>query len=80
MNYYVKELADKKAILVAEDGYELEVFPSVKVAIDACCRECLVRPLWVESYDSDMESRSPDFDMGYIKDNDMDFSDLLLVY
>ena len=79
MNYYVKELADKSAILVAEDGFELEVFPSVRVAIAACCKECLVWPLWVEHYYSYLENAAAEDQTGYLYTH-ADFDDLVTVH
>jgi hypothetical protein len=50
MDYYVKELANRKAVLVAVDGYELGEFPTVDAAVTACEVGCMVRPLYVQQH------------------------------
>ena len=67
MNYYVKELTNKCAILVAEDGYELGEFPSVRVAVYACLEDCNTRPLYIERHYSYLESSPLDFESSYIE-------------
>lgn len=67
MNYFVKELADKSAILVAIDGYELAAFPSVEVAINTCREECLVRPLWIERHYNEFDSSPLDFEGDFMQ-------------
>lgn len=66
MNYYVKELTNRRAILVAEDGYELGNYPSVSVAISACWKECDARPLYIERHYSYLESSPDDFESSYL--------------
>lgn len=66
MNYYVKELTNRRAILVAEDGYELGNYPSVSVAISACWKECHARPLYIERHYSYLESSPDDFESSYL--------------
>lgn len=48
MQYYVRELNDSRAVLIAEDGYPLSTFASVSDAVATCIVECRVAPLWVE--------------------------------
>jgi hypothetical protein len=67
MNYYVKELTDKRAILVAEDGYTLGEFPTVMAAFATCCEECNVRPLYIERHYSYLESSPEDFDTSFLE-------------
>lgn len=50
MDYYVKELADQSAMLIAADGHVLEVFPSTAAAVAACESGCLVKPLFVQRH------------------------------
>lgn len=50
MDYYVKELANKTAVLVAVDGYELGEFPTVEAAVTACELGCMVKPLYVQQH------------------------------
>ena len=66
MNYYVKELTNKRAILVAEDGYELGEYPSVSVAISAWREECHASPLYIERHYSYSESSPADFKSSYL--------------
>lgn len=66
MNYYVRELANKCAILVAEDGYELGEYPSVRVAVSACLEECYANPLYIERHYSYLESSPDDFESSYL--------------
>lgn len=68
MNYYVKELADKSAILMSEDGYELASYPSVKIAIAACCEECLVAPQHIESHYNYLAASPCDFEDSFLGD------------
>lgn len=48
MHYYVKERTDKRAELVAADGYPLSTFENVIEAVTNCIVECRVAPLWIE--------------------------------
>lgn len=48
MHYFVRELVDKRAVLIAEDGYPLSVFPNVNEAVATCIVDCLTAPLWIE--------------------------------
>lgn len=50
MQYYVKEWADNKVSLIAEDGYILENFNTIAEAVVTCVKECLVWPQRVERY------------------------------
>ena len=56
MDYYVKELANRKAVLVAVDGYELGEFPNVDAAVTACEVGCMVRPLYVQQHYSYLQA------------------------
>ncbi len=67
MKYYVKELTNKRAILVAEDGYEIGEFPSVRVAVSACQEDCNARPLYIERHYSYLESSPFDFESSYLE-------------
>lgn len=49
MQYFIKEWPDRTASIYAEDGYLLEKFESLKEALRACRKDCLVEPMWVES-------------------------------
>lgn len=66
MNYYVREMTDKSAVLVAEDGYELGSFPSVKIAVSVCVEECQSSPLYVERHYSYLESSPADFESSFL--------------
>lgn len=66
MEYYVKELRDHRAILIAEDGYELGEFPSVQVAVSTCCEECGMSPLYIERHYSYLENSPNDYESSYI--------------
>jgi len=66
MNYYVRELTDKCAVLVAEDGYELDYFPSVQVAVCACKEGCHATPLYIERHYSYLESSPNDFESSFV--------------
>ena len=48
MQYYVRELFDQRAVLIAEDGYPLSTFDSVDDAVATCIIDCRVAPLWIE--------------------------------
>lgn len=48
MHYFVRELVDKRAVLIAEDGYPLSVFANVNEAVATCIVDCLTAPLWIE--------------------------------
>lgn len=48
MQYYVRELADNRAVLIAEDGYPLSIFSNVDEAVAVCIIDCLIAPLWIE--------------------------------
>lgn len=48
MQYFVRELADDRAVLIAEDGHPLSTFASVDDAVATCIVECRVAPLWIE--------------------------------
>lgn len=50
MQYYVRELHDKQAILIAEDGHLLSTFDCVDDAVAICIVHCRVAPLWIEWY------------------------------
>jgi len=66
VDYYVKELADKRAVLVAEDGYTLGEFPSVSVAYLTCCEECHAKPSYVEHYYSYLDGTSDKMESTYM--------------
>lgn len=67
MNYYVKEMSDKSAILMASDGYELAVFPTTDAAVTACVEGCLVQPLYVEKHYSYLQASPVDFESSYLE-------------
>lgn len=48
MQYYVRELCDQRAVLIAEDGYPLSTFDTVDDAVATCIIDCRVAPLWIE--------------------------------
>lgn len=48
MHYYVRELRDKQAVLIAEDGYPLSTFVDVNEAVATCIVHCRTAPLWIE--------------------------------
>lgn len=48
MQYYVRELFDKRALLIAEDGYPLAGFDNVTDAVSGCIVHCRVAPIWIE--------------------------------
>lgn len=48
MHYYVRELSDKRAVLIAEDGYPLSTFANVNEAVATCIVDCRTAPLWIE--------------------------------
>ena len=50
MQYFVRELADSRAVLVAEDGYPLSTFANVEAAVATCIIDCRIAPLWIEWY------------------------------
>ncbi len=52
MQYYIRQLPDERALLIAEDGYPLSRFDSVDDAVATCIVECRVVPLWIEWYDN----------------------------
>lgn len=58
MQYYVKEWADNKVSLIAEDGYILENFNTIAEAVVTCVKECLVWPQRVERYHTLENERS----------------------
>lgn len=66
VNYYVKALTDKRAILVSEDGYQLAEYATVEVAVSACLAECLVRPTCIESRSNYLEYSPIDFESNYL--------------
>ena len=66
MNYYVRELTNKRAVLVAEDGYELGEFPSALVAVSACWEHCHAGPLYIERHYSYLEGSPADFESSYV--------------
>lgn len=61
MHYYVKERTDKRAELVAADGYPLSTFDNVDEAVSNCIVECRVAPLWIE-WNSESANQAPDPD------------------
>ena len=69
MNYYVKEMADKSAVLMSEDGFELASYPSVKIAIAAYCEQCLVAPQHIESHYSYLAGSRCDFEDSFLADD-----------
>ena len=48
MQYFVRELNDGRALLIAEDGYPLSRCDSVDDAVATCIIHCRVAPLWIE--------------------------------
>lgn len=59
MQYYVRELDDRRAVLIAEDGYPLSTFDNVDEAVATCITDCRVAPLWIEWYaDTSVQTRS----------------------
>lgn len=66
MNYFVKELANKRAVLVAEDGYVLGEFPTISVAVSICREGCHTNPLYIERHYSYLESSPVDFESSFL--------------
>ena len=66
MDYYVKELADNRALLIAEDGYALGEFPSVNLAVITCREQCQVIPLYIERHYSYLGNDPRDFEASYL--------------
>jgi len=66
MNYFIRELSDKRAILVAEDGYELGEFPTVSVAISVCKKDCHTIPMYIERHRGYLESSPADFESSFL--------------
>lgn len=60
MQYYVRELADKRALLIAEDGYALSTFNTVDEAVAVCIIDCRVAPLWIEWHRATVQSIDSD--------------------
>lgn len=48
MQYYIRELCDGRALLIAEDGYPLSTFNTVDDAVAQCITHCRVAPIWIE--------------------------------
>ena len=48
MQYYVRELNDRRALLIAEDGYPLSLCACVDDAVATSIIHCRVAPLWIE--------------------------------
>ena len=66
MNDYVRKLTDKRVILVAEDGYELGEYPSVRVAVFECLENCHASPMYIERHYSYLESSPANFESSYL--------------
>ena len=66
MNYFVKEWPDRKASIVAEDGYLLQTFNNVTEAVGACRQGCRVEPSRVESHYSYLQSSPLDFEASFV--------------
>ena len=67
MDYYVKELADKRAVLIAEDGYSLGEFSSVNLAVLPCREECHVVPSYIERHYSYLGQGPGDFESSFVE-------------
>ena len=50
MRYHIKEWPDKTASLIAEDGYTLDFFTNIDDAFQACVKECMVEPEYIERH------------------------------
>lgn len=68
MDYFVKEWPNRKASIVAEDGYLLDTFNTLKEAIFACRQGCHIDPLHVESHHSYLQSSPLDFEASFVTD------------
>ena len=66
MNYFVKELADHRAILVAEDGCVLAEFASVENAVINCAEQCGVCPMFIEHHYNYLAKSPLDFESSYL--------------
>lgn len=67
MNYFVKEWPDRKASIVAEDGYLLQTFNNVTEAIRVCRQGCRVDPSHVESHYCYLQSSPLDFEASFVQ-------------
>ena len=67
MDYYVKELSNKHAVLMAADGHQLAEFTTVDEAVCACHVDCRVSPLYVETHYSYLESGPNDFEASFLQ-------------
>jgi len=66
MQYYIREWHDRRASLIAEDGFSLDTFDSVDDAIDACIKDCRVEPKFIERHCNYLGRSPVDFESSYL--------------
>ncbi|MGH1471663.1 MAG: hypothetical protein ACRBCS_10750 [Cellvibrionaceae bacterium] len=66
MQYFVKELPNRKAAIYAEDGYLLKIFDDIWEAIVTCRQECRVNPQLVKGHYSYLQSSPLDFESSFV--------------
>jgi hypothetical protein len=66
MKYHIKEWTDQTASLIAEDGYELDVFNNLCDAIKSCVLNCMVEPDYIESHTNYLGKSPVDFEASYL--------------
>jgi hypothetical protein len=67
MQYSVKQWANGKASLIAEDGYTLSTFFSCEDAIQACIKECRIEPIIVDRHYSYLGKSPLDWESQFIE-------------